>query len=152
MSTRTLTEKPPKKLLVDGGRPLKVAVQADDLVGARRSDPSGCILARAMLRQKGVIDVRIGACIARVEYEKKTVRYALSKNDRALVAGFDGGADAFAAGYVFTLEPPRGQTAHVPPLGSRRGVQPGSNTRSGEQDGVIRRRRKSLRHIDVCPE
>ena len=47
----------------------------------------------------------------------KTVRYALSKNDRALVAGFDGGSDAFAAGYVFTLEPPRGQTAKVPPLG-----------------------------------
>ena len=144
--------KPAKKPLVDGGRPLKVMVQGDDLVGARRSDPSNCIMARAMLRQKGVVDVRIGACIARVEYTTKTVRYALSRNDRALVAGFDGGADAFAAGYVFTLEPPRGQDAKVPPLGARRGVKHGSNTRSGRQDGVIRRRRAGLRHINVIPE
>jgi hypothetical protein len=144
--------KPNKKPLVDGGRPIKIAVQGDDLVGARRSDPSNCIMARAMLHQKGVVDVRIGACIARVEYENKTVRYALSKNDRALVAGFDQGRDGFAEGYVFTLEPPRSQDAKVPPLGARKGVKPGTNVRSGKQDGVIRRRQVSHRSMFVIPD
>jgi hypothetical protein len=144
--------KPEKKPLVDGGRPLKITVQGDDLVGARRSDPSNCIMARAMMRQKGVVDVRIGACIARVEYESKTVRYALSKNDRKLVAGFDKGRDGFAEGYVFTFEPPRSQDAKVPPLGARKGVRPGTNVRSGKQDGVIRRRQVSHRNIFVIPD
>lgn len=142
----------PIKPIVDATRPLKIVIQGDDLVGARRSDPSACPAANATRRQKGVLDVRIGACIARIEYAQKTVRYALSQNDRAVIAGFDGGIAAFAAGYTLTLEPPRSQDAKVPPLGARRGVVPGSNRRSGEQDGVIRRRRASLRHIDVIPE
>src|SRR5436189_5121042 len=119
----------PRRVLVDATKKMATKLQPADAVGARRSDPSACVIARAVLRGRGVVDVRVGAEVVRIEYEDRVVRYVLSRNDRALIAGFDGGLDAFAAGYVVTLQPPPTRGRHSSRVGM--GIT-GSDRRSGK--------------------
>jgi hypothetical protein len=146
--TDELEPSPPRPVLMDATKRMMIKLQPADAVGARRSDPSACIIARAIMRSRGVVDVRVGAEIARIEYKDRVVRYVLSRNDRALIAGFDGGLDAFAAGYVVTLDPPPRIGRYASRAGT--GIK-GTDRRSGNHDGVVRRR-PSSRHINVVPE
>lgn len=134
------------KPVVDATRSLRIRLQPADAVGAKRSSPRHCVIAQAVRRRRGVVDVRIGARTARVEHGDRIVRYLISANEQALIEGFDHGRDPFVEGYTITLlAPPSGRR-----LGDRRGEVHGTNKRSGRFDGVVRR--AAHRHIDVDAE
>lgn len=118
--------------VVDGTTPLVLKVTQKDIDKATQADAGSCAIAQCLLRHKGVVDVRIGASTAFVDYTDRVERYVIETADRQRLAVFD--RDGYFAPGTYTLQPP-------PPgrqIGDRVGMASGSNTRKGKARNVDR--------------
>jgi hypothetical protein len=119
--------------VIDATAPLTLKVTQHDIDTATPRDAGACALARCALRQRGVVNVRIGATTAFVQYHDHVERYVIDKADRPRLTVFD--KDRYFAPGIYTLLPP-------PPgrrVGDRVGKgSSGSNVRTGRAANVDR--------------
>lgn len=132
--------------MVDAKQKLTTTITAEDVANAVPTDPSQCAIAQSLRRAKGVEELSIGASMVYVRRKGSKVieRYALPKNEKALIREFDKQA-AFPCGYTVTLEPP----AENRKIGARKGERSGTNVRSGKGENAVSRTKKQqpTRHI-----
>jgi len=125
------------KRVVDAKKKLTTTITAPDLGNAQPEDPTNCAIAQSLRRSKGVTEVSVGASMVYVvtaEEPDTVYRYGLSNNERALIRTFDKD-HAFPCGYTVKLDPVPASRR----IGARKGVNPGSNKRSGKGRNALHR-------------
>lgn len=105
-------------------------------------DPQKCVIANAIRRLPGVVDVRVGAETVRIQRKDAIIRYDIDKESAALIASFDRSEIIIPRDVRIFLNPPRR------PLGTRSNTKRGSNKKTLAGNHVSTRR-PSLRHILV---
>lgn len=118
--------------VVDATTPLVLKVTQKDIDQAVQRDAGECAIARCALRQKGIVDVRIGASRAFVDYDDRVERFVIDRETSQRLAVFDKD-DYFAPGTYILQPPPPGKQ-----IGDRVGGASGSNTRRGRARNVDR--------------
>ena len=90
--------------IVDGDKPLVVAVTRHDVVNALKSNSRRCALARASEQIPGVLHGYFFRTMAYLEHRDRMVRYILPPSVQKEIVSFDR-AQIFAEG-IYQLTPP----------------------------------------------
>jgi len=148
----------------DATEPLTIRIARADVSKSVARDPDACIVARAAVRRKDIVEASIGAKLAYVVFKaqpKIAYRYEVSSKDAARIHDFDESpasvklAEKWLVGTTVTLKP-------VPPthrIGAM--TQPRTRTDSTRDRGVTSRlsrkqraartRARALRHLGGTP-
>lgn len=124
------------KKVIDATEPITIVVTAKDVTKARQRDIGECPLAQSIRKQRDVINPRIGASIALIEFDEVVRRYGYPPRTKDRISVFDQDGGFKPGEYQFV--PPRVK------IGDRKGTKPGSNKREGVVKNVTN---KPLRHL-----
>lgn len=130
--------------IVDAIKDMTITITEEDRTNAVCGDRHHCVIANAVRRYRGVLDVRVGATSARVLRRDGWHRYILPPTEVANVYAFDAMGQKMPPGTKVHLLAPKPHQR----LGARSGSKPGSNRRSGKRTSVATRR-QSTRHVYV---
>lgn len=130
--------------IVDAVKDMTITITEEDRANAICGDRHHCVIANALRRYRGILDVRVGATTARVLRRDGWHRYILPPNEVASIFAYDFAGQKMPSGMKIHLLAPK---AHQR-LGVRAGSRPGSNRRSGKGISVASRR-LSTRHVYV---